>query len=258
VTGLYVLGYALAVVRRQGAWLGLIGRINVAMAVLLLALVVLVNTPVLDARRISAVSQIARLMDGRVTATEFDYRYLRFELGRVGERALEQLGKIEGHDEAALIRERASAMAQQTNPWEDIPEPLASAADVLRHLNVYPAGHTVDDAFLVYLRKHREEYALRSCFVRAARCTLLALDMNRDKREEYVLIEIQPGGASAAQLYTRETDGWRHVGRMATDWRNDREHSSLEALLAERRVSAQPPLWQDLVIGERRYQLQNW
>jgi hypothetical protein len=49
---------------------------------------------------------VARLRDGKVTADKFDYRYLRFEGGRYGREALEQLKLENALPEAKQIREK--------------------------------------------------------------------------------------------------------------------------------------------------------
>jgi hypothetical protein len=261
--GLYAFGYALAVWRRRGgAWPALVGRINVGMALVVLALAVLVNSPLLDARRIAVASQTARLLDGRIGAEQFDYRYLRFELGRAGEQALAELQRLERHAQAAQIRERAGAILEQRNPWEVTPEALASDAQVLGHLRVYPPRHAVDPGFLAFLRRQREDYTLRGCFARGQRCLLLALDLNRDRRSDYVLIQ-PPSQYSADEtllLFSHELDGWARRGRLhgGTAREARRGQAELERLLERGDYRAVVPGWEDLQLGGRTYRLQDW
>ena len=88
---LFALGYCLAVARQGDAWLKQMASTNVKMGMVVALLTVLVNTPVLDFRKLSAASQVARLEAGDVDVQEFDFRYLKFELGRPGYLALERI-----------------------------------------------------------------------------------------------------------------------------------------------------------------------
>lgn len=263
LAALYAMGYAVAVWRRRGAWLSLIGRVNVALAVVILALAVLVNSPLLDARGISVRSQVARLMDGQVTAEKFDYRYLRFSLGRAGEQALERLKVIAQHPEATLIRERSAAILEQVNPWDVNAETLTGDAQVLEHLVVFPRDHRVDPAFLAMLRKDPNDYRVRACFVRGRHCPLLAVDLNGDRHLDYVLILPQSeysGGEEAVVLYSNGLAGWVRIGNLAVDadGSGNRTLTELEQLLERGDYQATAPDWQNLKLGGRTYRLRGW
>lgn len=70
---------------------GLLMTMLVLMPLVVIALVVLGNSPTLDVQRISVNSQLARLADGRVSATDFDLKMLRKDSGPQGYQALLQL-----------------------------------------------------------------------------------------------------------------------------------------------------------------------
>lgn len=86
----YGAGYALAVIL-FGDWGQRIRQFNIRMAVLLAAGLALWLTPLLDAERISARSQLSRFADARVSAEELDLWTLAYGLGRAGEAALAEL-----------------------------------------------------------------------------------------------------------------------------------------------------------------------
>lgn len=255
LAGLYAVGYASAVWSRRKDWLGRLGPINVALAALLLALAVLVNSPLLDARRIAASSQVARLLDGRQTAERFDYRYLRFKLGRPGEAALSTLASLQGHPQAALIRERASAALEQGDPWMELPNVLTSDADVPRHLRVFPRAHAVDPAYLNMLYRSRDDHWLRPCFARGRHCLLLSIDLNRDRKNEYVLLQAQPGSHEGVLLYARGTKGWERVGVLQIDSPSKGSAAEQEKLLESGQFKAVLPPFQDLMVGDHAYRL---
>ncbi|MEY4428908.1 MAG: hypothetical protein RLZZ182_1597, partial [Pseudomonadota bacterium] len=103
VAAAYALGYAWAVLSRPAVWLGPVAWVNVRVSWLILAVLVALFSPLLDPARIAVADQMARLRDGRIEAARLDYRYLRFDTGRHGLEALQQLAKGQvGGPQAAL------------------------------------------------------------------------------------------------------------------------------------------------------------
>jgi hypothetical protein len=102
---------------RSERWMPLAGRLNVIMAGAWALILILLATPVFDPWAMSARSQERLLREGKVSPEEFDFGYLRFELGAHGSRALERLAAIEDHPEAALIRRGAEKALRAENRW---------------------------------------------------------------------------------------------------------------------------------------------
>lgn len=96
VLALFSLGYTWSIVRHRRNWPDGMARVNVAMGWVVLGVLLLINTPVLDFRAISARSQIERVESGEIQPVEFDFRYAREMLARPGyfaaQRLIEQLG----------------------------------------------------------------------------------------------------------------------------------------------------------------------
>ena len=146
VTGIWGLGYAGAIVMRQ--WPSAIGRINIAAALSLTAIVMLMNSPVLDPYRLAANNQADRLLGGQIAPADFDYLYARFSLGRYGNRALERLAAAGDHSRASEIRRRiAAAMAMDPEEhWRDVRfgvVPVSQRLEILNNAKVYPQGRSI-------------------------------------------------------------------------------------------------------------------
>jgi hypothetical protein len=101
---------------RQG-WMPLVSRLNTGFAGLWFVLLLALQSPLLSPNSISAADQVARLMDGRTQAEDFDYRTLRFNMGAPGRRAIGQLTELTDHPEAELISARAEEMRDMISPW---------------------------------------------------------------------------------------------------------------------------------------------
>jgi len=87
---LYGVIYAIAALRGRG-WRGGIRRSNVTMALLSLAVAALWLTPILNAERISAQSQLARYVSGSATAAQMPLWEMSADWGRAGDAALAEL-----------------------------------------------------------------------------------------------------------------------------------------------------------------------
>jgi len=96
VVGLsYAFGYGVAALRpfwrRGSAWMAPLERANVWTAVLAVGLILALFSPLADPTRLSVANQVARLERGAILPNRFDYRYLHFESGKAGVKALTEL-----------------------------------------------------------------------------------------------------------------------------------------------------------------------
>ena len=103
---------------RGKRWMPLIGKMNIAMALLWIITLTALATPLANPWAMSAKSQYQRLAEGRVAASEFDFAYMRFDLGPFGEKALDKLVALNTHPEAAIIRAEVAALRAAKNRWE--------------------------------------------------------------------------------------------------------------------------------------------
>ena len=91
-TGIWGIAYAGTVIARN--WPVSIGRVNIACAMFMASIVLLMNSPVLDPLRLSADDQVSRLNTGKIRPEDFDYAYLA-SLGRYGKSSLDALNSQE-------------------------------------------------------------------------------------------------------------------------------------------------------------------
>lgn len=214
----YALGYGVAVALSRKAWLKLIERVNIAMAVAILAAILALFTPLADPARISVDSQVARLTGGLIAPDRFDYDFLRFQSGRFGRDALARLAAQRGSARDADIATRA-AIAQK----RQYPERAATDEGPVRpledRLKVYPAGATLPPAFLDLLRT-RTLPDLYWCDDAGVPCEADVVDVDGDGTVEVVIFQpfIAPSSAAATPgnlyIYRLDTDGqWTSAAR---------------------------------------------
>jgi hypothetical protein len=252
---LYTAAYCAAAVR--SGWLQSLGRLNTAIALLVIATLLAVHTPLLDPQRISASSQVSRLLAGKVAASNFDYEYLRFNLGRAGAQALRELEKIDHQAEAATIRSKATAALNLhsesiLHDWEHLP----SQQEITARINLYPKGTAIDLAFVeaLHQRVTTEEY---DRYTRALRedkepIAVLAVDLNKDGTPEYIFLK------DPFPVFSKQGQQWRLIGNMWFNNTDATREKELEQATASADFAVVPRLWSDLRIGgsEGRLQLE--
>lgn len=254
IIGLHVSGYALTALRNSAVWMRGMAPVNIAIAALVVLLSILVNSPLMDARRLSAHSQIARLLEGSVAAARFDYDYLRFDLGGAGIAALQRLRDIQDHPEADKIHAGAVTALAKTRRWGPQIETVDSVAQLRTHLVLYPRGAVFDEAFLRHVLAHKDNWRLQGCFAVNQHCPVLALDVNDDAEVEYLVFSSGSGSDRSVAVYSQQQQ-WRQVG-----WLNrysasaDESQEQLEQTLARGDFAALANPWRDLRVGTLRHQ----
>ena len=118
VAACYALGYALAAVLR-GPWLRSIEPTNILAALVILAALLALTTPIADPARLSVADQVARLESGKTSVDQFDFAFLRFESGRYGEQALERLKTKRDGPDAARISQKANEVLDWRHRGQD-------------------------------------------------------------------------------------------------------------------------------------------
>ncbi|MGB1581223.1 MAG: hypothetical protein ACPHER_06920, partial [Nevskiales bacterium] len=212
----YGLGYLLPARKSQAAWMPQIATTNLIAALLMCAGILLLLSPIMDARRLSANSQIQRLASGQITPDQFDADILG-HLGRFGHKALQDLiAQREQSSDYELLTQRAEitiayASKRDIDPTQDL---KLDKLSLEKRLDIYPAGTTAPEGFLTALQQAigNGELSHSHCLKQAKPCPVLFIDLNHDKQAEAILWE--SGHGYQAQLYSKNGDQWQHVGRL--------------------------------------------
>ena len=229
---LFSAGYSLGIVRRRDDWPETLGRVNVIMGWAIVALMLLVNTPLLDFRSIALASQFARVERGEIEIHDFDFFYARQHLARPAHlRTQALLDEIEDSDPrlAELIRDpRPSRM------------PVAGAAGLWERLVYRPEPFDVPEDLRPFIES---SYAAPY-----DNLVLVAVDLNQDQTLEYVLIGTSEFDVLWAEGFYRQDDEWLPLNvRRNVFGSSDAE---IEMSLQSGAIEAVPPEFQDLRIGE--------
>ncbi|MCC4042389.1 DUF4153 domain-containing protein [Escherichia coli] len=173
------LGYFVSIVWRKGQNpLVLQGKVNLAVSLLVLAILVLLNSPVLDSMRISVNSHMARYQSGKNTPDQVSI-YMLEQSGRYGRAALESL------------KSDAEYMKDPKRAWN-----LLMAFDGAQHLQQVSEKALADNVLIApgsgkpgatfWSALIKERYNVMTCIEKDA-CVLVEQDLNSDGQAERIL-----------------------------------------------------------------------
>lgn len=255
VLGGYAIGYGVAILRRQGSWLSGLRRVNLAIALVIVAIGLLAHTPVLDPVGWSVDSQIARLVDRRSPAAEFDYGYLRFMLGREGRAALDALEDLDSHPDIAAIREAVTRVHEAGSYWDWKTEHRFVFSR--EHFVTFPSSAELPVGVITAVNESRIS-AGQSCD-QALLCGAFAAELDGHPPEEWILVFTQKrwtrmlvfeavddvSSADATYNYLGPLD---QVGEQLPP-------EKLRELLEAGEFTAAEPIHQDVSIGRQRFRV---
>lgn len=217
VAACYAAGYARTALRP--GWLGSLAGTNIATAFVVLAVLLLLFSPLADPARLSVRHQVARLASGKVPADKFDFAYLRFEGERYGNAALDDLYAGARGKDAQLIRQRITAvrnLKRRPGPFEAKLAP-PSAIKLSAKARVWPAGAQLPPSFLrADLSAAAEPHSYPSCLRGEGECDLVLVDVTGDGKPEIVLLG-DDQEASLLVMSEDKTGNWLPIGRLP--WR---------------------------------------
>lgn len=172
----YVGNIILAAIRRQKPAYGTIEHWNAGIGIALMVALLMVNTGILDFRKLAAADQINRLESGEVEGRNFDATYLRFHLGNYGYRTLVQLRDEVEADNPDLAR-RIQQVLDQESRWS-APDTTHVPDDDQTLQEQFRIEGNPDEVPIDLLRAFLEDdITRRHCLDGSPRCRIIPLDI---------------------------------------------------------------------------------
>ena len=255
----YGVGYASSLLKKS-RWMQNIAAANVVAALLMCTGIVLLLSPVLDARRLATHSQMDRFHSGKVKQEELDF-YALAQQGSFGHAALASIAAqqdAEGKPTSLAIRATEAMQWARPNRYfggRDA-EKETPVASLQAQLDPYPSDTPLPEGFVRFLKTDLATWnkwdRQTSCFDRKnknSRCSLLQIDLNRDGYDEIVLWknldDFRPW------VYTQTGHQWKRLGVMQLD--SVRNHASIQADLHAGEVASKAPTWNELRVGHAQF-----
>lgn len=250
VLAAYACGYAYAVLRRAGAWLALLGKVNIVMSLVVIALIAASNSPLLDPHRSAVNDQLARWRDGRTDAQHLDLDHLRFDSGRRGYLAVQALkddANVKADSDLADQLDKTLKRTQRYG-WRGPEEKRERAATTVEQIAavVHPAGNSpAPDASLLQAVLAGDP-TTTECRQVDSDCAYIAKDIDGDGSIDALLCNLGNANNPACQLWDHASGAWRAVARF--DWYVSGHDGKTDVARALRNgeVTPTPKRWPDL------------
>jgi hypothetical protein len=196
ILSLFAVGYVIGIVRRRDQWTNDLARVNTAMGLVVLAIMLLANSPVLDFRKISLASQLRMVESGETELRAFDFWYTRQHLARPGYLAMEKMKQDIGDTDPELLARianparlgPAASLRNDDKMWANMryrPEPFEVPADLKPLISAYSGSIAATDPILI------------------------RADLNEDGQHEYLLLTLYDDGVGFTQFYYQTDSGWQ-------------------------------------------------
>jgi hypothetical protein len=195
ILALLAVGYVIGIVRRRAEWTIDLARVNTAMGLVVLALMILANSPVLDFRKISLNSQLHRVEAGKIELKEFDFWYTKRHLARPGYLAMEEMKKDIGDSDPELLE----LIKNPVSRWNA--RRMQNAQDVWADMIYRPEPFEVPESLKLLINQ-------QSWVGNGSEAVIFQLDLDADGQSEYVLLGMEDPGIAYSQFFYLTDDGW--------------------------------------------------
>lgn len=234
----FALGYSYGVIRLRHGWPQMLATTNMRMAWLIIAILVLANSPLLDFKNISLASQIARVESGKITWHEFDFYYTKRYLGRTGHALTEEL-KATHPDDVALL----GLIKKPTQPWGNDKQ-LRDHVNPAEHLHFLTEPVQVPEAVMQSL--------LDTYMGSETKIFIVQADLSRNNQLDIVAIVDRNDWISSIDLYHQD-DQQRWLKKpLRTPY-----NGGLQKLLDENpNPAVTTPSFDQLILGNKRFQVE--
>ena len=242
----YVFLYAWAVIKKRSNWIAFFRPVNTGMAVIILLLCFITQTPLMDFRKITVNNQVSRLNTGKVDAIKFDYHYLRFNLGNPGYQALLALKENPVVIKAGM-QPRVTELIARGSPYHMHIPPEISMDDI----KFIPDDLAPPPELLKLI--YKDDISRRQCGGKLSTCYLFSLDLNGDGVSEYVLLfALHRRGWGFMYEYTGQT--WKKTANIVSPsvWKDP----TVKEELKSGNIRAVEPEWKKLRIGTTELNVQ--
>ncbi|MBC3767417.1 DUF4153 domain-containing protein [Neptunicella marina] len=241
VLTIFSVSYALVVIRQFQHWLPPFTRLNIKLGLVVLGLALLVNSPLLDFRKITVASQLARLSSHQIQIEDFDFAYFTRQLGKPGAEALEQL--IHDYKEQyPQIQVRIDGLNFHKNKQDLTAQSIKEAITIITGSipeDLYEAFGKFANSNKWAMSRIKQQYAVQ-------------IDMDGDSQADYLYIWLRDNYATVTLFYKQDNQ-WQHTsaGSIKLDEQQPQQWDEILGALKQQQFQLRPKRWQTLNINQQ-------
>lgn len=259
IWGIFALlsfGYLWGIIRHKANWPIQLGWINTRIGLLVLVLMLLINSPLLDFRKISVSSQLNRLESGQITLDNLDIHYLYHQLGKPGYLALEKLKAKTQASNPELFDKIKRVMSGKL----PIQELLPKSTEEFKAM-ISGTTNSIPDSLIQHIYN---EFNLSPYMIRYHKnfqiivVDLLRLPKETQSQPEYLLISEFSDELSLNIYFTNDTTTeeptWQSRRLINSEPNSDIPWQRIRSAINDKKITEAPPIWKDLLIDGHRFQ----
>ena len=240
IFALFSLGYLFGIIKKRDNWIDVFDWVNVRMGMLLLAALMIVNTPLVDFRKISVSSQLDRIGENLSDINDEDIRYFNRELGVPGYEALQMIKEKFKKTNPDLVKR----IDRLHNPTVFSNKPR-SKDEFISSLLIRPLDKPLPEGFTDELYSH---YSDRKNFPsnRSENFIIIA-DFDNDMVDDYLFLVVR-NSFNSSRLFKNTEDGWINFSLSGSlyNFSNDEITS-----LRNGQFEILEPKWNRLKVGDK-------
>jgi len=239
---LFAIGYLWGIAKYRDRWTHQLSRTNVAIGLVVLVVMLSVNSPLLDFRKMVVADQLQRLADNKVTIEDFDLSYFRNHLARPGYEGLQTLKAQYGEAHPGLLVRINALYANGNND-----RPSSTRDEFIAAITQLSENPPEALLTAIYKQETKNHWNLQQ----TQQYFLQALDLDKDGDQEYLWIEKKPEH-TVIKLFFQQDEQWKssYLGSFRKD--KDNVDQFYQALLAGE-IKVAPSRWNDVIIGDQRF-----
>ena len=238
---LFSAGYLWKILQLRDNWVSQLGWINIRVGLVLLLSMVLVNSPLLDFRKISVASQIAMLENGKKSLQDFDIHYFDDYLADPGQKALAQLKKV-------YINSHPEFVMRLNGLHNHVPEQSLEVSKELFISTIELIDTELPETLAQHLfaRVNDNKWAQTDIVERL----IFSVDLDKNQTLDFILIERNQYNLVLTLFYLNDNGDWISQSLPHTYW----QPNTIEPFLAAIRrgnIKTQETRWHQLIIDEK-------
>lgn len=202
----------------------------------------MVNSPLLDFRKLATADQLQRLADNKVTVDEFDIEYLRRHLARPGYGALQSL-------KASYAKTHPNLVIRINALYAENQQPSSTKAEFIAGIKFLTGNPPESLLTTLYEKESTDRWNLQ----KTQQYYLRAVDVDQDGNLEYLWIK-QRDNWTIVTLYYREAPHWKALS-LQTEWNRKDNADGFYQSLSDGDIAIEPSEWNDIIIGGRRFRV---
>jgi hypothetical protein len=242
----YGVGYALSWLH-PARWMSAIARTNIAAALVLCLGLLALLSPLAPVQRLAVWSHLQHVQAQQSSGLEPDWNYLRWQTGRFGRDALENLAKSPATQgvPATWAAGAQKALDETERYSERAPlKTLVTTEEIASKIKTYPQGRTLPASFLQHVHQNQTDWRFSRCLGKLSVCHAWVGHLQDAGTENVALSVLHE---RSFQVFSETPNGWKHIGNI------DVPHATTPADLQN--IQTAPSPWKDWIINGERHTL---